>query len=453
VRARSLSRCDAAALAGALALSLGLVAAGVVAAPRAARAQEGAALAGAVDTARAKAVEDEIAALAERTSPAYLVVSGGSGVLISPDGWALTNHHVVASRELGDRWWVRSGDGARLRATLVGTDPRGDIALLRCEARRPLPCLPLGDSDALEIGDLVIALGNPYGFATRDAAPTVTLGIVSALHAYRQNYNDAIQTDAAINPGNSGGPLVNRRGEVVGINGRVAVRFGNRMNTGVGYSIPSNQIRRFLPRLQAGGVVPHGWIPGLTLAETEGGGGAGARVDDVSSGSVAATLGLAPGDVIVKVGDRAVRSPSGYHGAIGCFPAGDEVPLLVRRDGDERVVSATLVPLGQRTAAAPSGPRAWLGVRIRAARAAERDREGDEEGADIEVVEALASGPAARAGIETGDVIVAIGTKPVRAVDDVGEILGDLKPGAKVAVDVRRAGRALTLEVELARAP
>jgi S1-C subfamily serine protease len=190
---------------GAAALALTLL---LLLAP--ARAQDTAA-----SIAKARELEAAVEAVVDRAEPAYLVIGGGSGVLISDDGWAVTNHHVVATNKIGDRLWVRRASGERLRARLIGWDPRGDIALLKCDAKRPLPFLPLGDSDALRIGDLSIALGNPYGFAsppsTRDAEPTVTLGIVSAIHANRQNYSDAIQTDAAINPGNSGASATRSR--------------------------------------------------------------------------------------------------------------------------------------------------------------------------------------------------------------------------------------------------
>jgi len=427
-------------------------------APSPAAAQEDSALAeGALAPAiaRAKAVEAEFQALAEKTSPAFLVVGGGSGALITADGWALTNHHVVSSRQVGDRWWVRRGGGERLRATLVGIDPRGDIAILKCESAVPLPFLPLADSDALEIGDMVIALGNPYGFATRDAAPTVTLGIVSAVHANRQNYSDAIQTDAAINPGNSGGPLVNRAGELIGINGRVAVRFGNRMNTGVGYAIPSNQIRMFLPKLKAGGTVAHGWVPGVTLVDTADGGGAGALVEQVTKGGAAETMGLRAGDVIVKVGDRPVRTPSAYFGAIGAYPAGAAVPLVVQRDGAERAVEATLVAVGTRSSdeedEAPV--RGWLGVRLRVVAAGGQG--GGAEGAEglLEVLEAVEGGPAAKAGLEKGDALLKIRSRDVRTIEEVGRALARTEPGTKIEVTVRRGGAEKVIEITLGKAP
>ena len=399
----------------------------------------------AVSVERAKEVEAEVEALADRCSPAFVVVSGGSGVIISDDGFVLTNHHVVASRAIGDRWWVRRASGERLRAKLIGWDPRGDIALIKLDAKHPLPFLPLGDSDRLRIGDMAIALGNPYGFATRDAEPTVTLGIVSAIHAYRQNYNDAIQTDAAINPGNSGGPLLNLRGEVVGINGRVAVRFGNRMNTGVGYAIPSNQIRRFLPKLKEGGTVAHGAIRGLILRDTDDG-GEGAIVDRVTPSSPADDAGFQRGDLVIRLDGREVRSPSAFYGALGCYPAGETVTAIVRRAGAEAALSATLVAIGE-SGDTPPAERPFLGARLGAAPEESEGKDG------VEVVEVIPAGPADKAGLRTHDVLLRVDGTAITSPDDLSRLLLQKHPGQKLELEVRRGTSELGLEVELGKTP
>ena len=199
----------------------------------------------------AEQLEDQVAGAIARAIPAYIRISlgggGGSGVIISPDGYALTNHHVAGDLNP----LVTLSDGRSFRAINIGYDPRGDITLLKIEHDEPLAYAESGASDKITVGAKAFALGNPFLFVDgRSSRPTVTLGNISAIGRYQQGYSAAIQTDARVNPGNSGGPLFTMDGKVVGIIGRIAVRrtFGTRINTGIGFAIPINQAMRFVHR-------------------------------------------------------------------------------------------------------------------------------------------------------------------------------------------------------------
>jgi S1-C subfamily serine protease len=421
-------------LAGAAAAALTVLA---VPAARTVQAEEGSG----ADRARAVAVavQQEIRAAVEQASPAFVVVSGGSGVVISPDGWALTNHHVIAGHEVGERWWVRMDGDKPYIAQLIGTDPRGDIAVLKLESEEPLPYVELGNSDAVRIGDLTFALGNPFGFAD-DAEPTVSVGIVSANHLNRGGYSDAIQTDAPLNPGNSGGPLLNLRGELIGINGRIAVRFGNRQNTGIGYAIPTNQIRRFLPALQKGGIVYHGRMGGLRLRSAEPR-GTGVVVTRVSDGSAAQSAGLRRGDRIVQVDGMPVSGATRFQGLVGAYPAGARLTLGVERDDAEIELVATLQAPPEADEAAEPG---FLGVRL-------GSTSEDSEVRGVEVSEVIEGGPAEKAGLRAGDRILTFNGTEVRTGRELANVVRSLSAGTRVEIDVERGGEALTLTAVLSK--
>ena len=193
---------------------------------------------------------------------------GGSGVIISPDGYALTNFHVV--QPSGDYMLCGLADGELYDTVVVGVDPTGDVALIQLLGRDDFPTVRLGDSDQTEIGDWCFTIGNPFILAT-DFMPSVAYGVVSGTHRYQYpagtllEYTDCIQTDAAINPGNSGGPLFNAQGELIGINGRGSFEKRGRVNVGVGYAISINQIQKFLGYLRSGRIVDHATL-GATVA-------------------------------------------------------------------------------------------------------------------------------------------------------------------------------------------
>jgi serine protease Do len=390
--------------------------------------------------------ELEAAAVAalEKAKPAFTFVkapqggsgvSGGSGFAISADGFILTNEHVVAgSREI----WVFFCGGRAFRAQAVGHDAQGDLALLKVQSAEPLPFLELSDSDALKTGDRVLALGDPFligsepiflSQAPPDFEPSASMGIVSAVHRYSDTYNDAIQVDLAVNRGNSGGPLLTLDGKVVGINGKIETRFEVGINTGVGYAIPSNQIQRFLGPLRAagGGSVLHGAIRGLNVA-----GRAdeklGLPVTGVEGDSPAARYGFRDGDLILSLGGLPVRTQSRFLGVLGTYPAGHEVEVRVQRGEQEVQLKALLVAAGS----------PYLGVRL-------EQLTGDAKGVRITTVEP--NGPAQRAGLRAGDVILSLNGEEVVSTPDLARLVRSRSPGDEVTLKVERDGSAVDLKV------
>lgn len=269
----------------------------------------------------------------------------GSGVLVSADGLVLTNHHVAG---WATTVFVIRADGTRHRAEVVGTDPRGDLALLRIPGE-DLPFAPLGPDDGPEPGSWVFAMGNPFTLALQDGDPIVTQGVVSGLHRIQRGdargelfYGDAIQTDAEINPGNSGGPLFDLEGRLVGINGRIATRRANyRVNTGVGFAVSARQIRRVLPKLRAGGRVEHGYL-GIRYDVDEST-AAGVEVAFAYEESPAATAGILAGDRIVAIDGRPVRSGSALAGILSTYPEGARIRVAFTRRGERIDAEAVLV--------------------------------------------------------------------------------------------------------------
>ena len=266
--------------------------------------------------------------------------AAGSGVILDAErGYIVTNNHVVAKAE---QIIVGLRDGRRLKATLVGTDPEADIAVIQISVE-DLVAVPLGDSDRLEVGDFVIAIGNPFGLGQ-----TVTSGIVSALGRSGlgiEGYEDFIQTDASINPGNSGGALVNLRGELVGINTAILGPSGG--NIGIGFAIPINMAREVMDQIVEYGEVRRGVLgvaaqdltpnlaDGLGIKARE-----GAVIAQVMSGSAAEAAGLLRGDVIVAINGESVRNASHLRNEIGLVRVGQTVELRVVRDGEVRTVTA-----------------------------------------------------------------------------------------------------------------
>jgi serine protease Do len=332
---------------------------------------------------------DDLVELCTRVRPAFVFIRGGSGIVIRSDGLMLTNDHVIEGRRTHA---VRLGDGSTHRARLLGTDPEGDLAVLKLEIEEgaTVPHLELGDTVPLAVGDETLAVGNPFGLGVLDQAPTFTAGIVSALHHVQGSYTECIVTDTELNPGNSGGPLLDMSGRVVGINGQISTRFGLRSNTGLGFAIGARQIRLWLPRLEAAGgeEVRHGRLVGLDLRAPDAA-RRGAVVADVAEGSVAATAGFRPGDVIVALDGAPVPTPRRLAGLVGIYPDGHDVEVTVERDGAEATLVARLV--------APR--RCAIGMRL------ERPK-GDELAARVARVEP--DSPAAAAGLLAGDEIVAV---------------------------------------------
>jgi putative serine protease PepD len=279
--------------------------------------------------------------MTEAGPPTKPVTSGGSGVVFTKDGFILTNDHVT----LGEQR-VRIGlrSGRTLTGDVTGRDRIGDIAVIKIAAT-DLPFAPLGESDRLREGDLVLALGNPFGLAGDDHEPSATLGIVSGLHRFQGGekvYGDAIQIDAAVNPGNSGGPLFDMNGRVVGITGRISIRGTEKKNVGVGFAVPIDQIKLVLADLEVGAEVVHGYLGVRFRGETDGDGRPGVEVLGVLPGAPADRAGLKRGDRILEANGKAVDQPVRLENVLSVLPAGSEVVLAVERDGKRFEAKATL---------------------------------------------------------------------------------------------------------------
>ncbi len=257
---------------------------------------------------------------------------GGSGVIITPDGYALSNFHVTAGA--GAAMKCGLPDGKVYDAVIVGVDPVGDVSLIKLLGRDDFPTAPLGDSDLVEAGQWCFAVGNPFLLAT-DFQPTVTFGIISGVHRYQYpagtllEYADCIQTDAAINPGNSGGPLFNMQGELIGINGRGSFEKRGRVNVGVGYAISINQIKNFLGYLRSGRIVDHAELGATVGTDPEG----RVVVTDILESSDAYRRGLRYGDELISFAGRPVTTTNMYKNILGTLPKGWRVPLSFRREG------------------------------------------------------------------------------------------------------------------------
>ena len=257
---------------------------------------------------------------------------GGSGVLISPDGYALTNFHVVQPAGVAMKCGL--SDGRIYDAVLVGLDPTGDVALVKLVGRDDFPFAELTDSDLVEVGDFCFAAGNPFLLAT-DLRPSISAGIVSGVHRYQfpagtiLEYADCLQVDAAINPGNSGGGLFDAQGRLIGVNGRASFEKRGRVNVGVGYAISANQLRNFLGFLEGGRLVDHATL-GATVASDEDG---RVVVSDILESSDAYRRGLRYDDEIVSLAGRPVRTVNALKNVLGTLPAGWRVPVVFRRAG------------------------------------------------------------------------------------------------------------------------
>jgi S1-C subfamily serine protease len=266
---------------------------------------------------------------------------GGSGVVISPDGYALTNFHVV--QPCGSHMKCAMADGNLYDAVVVGIDPVGDVAVIKLLGREDFPHSLMVDSNEVKVGDWCFAVGNPFLLAT-DFQPTVTYGIVSGTHRYQPpagtllEYTDCIQTDASINPGNSGGPLFNASGDLIGINGRGSFEKRGRVNVGVGYAISINQIKNFLGCLKSGRIVDHATL-GATVAMSDDG---SVHVSNILDSSDAYRRGLRYDDELVSFGGRPIDTQNAFKNVLGIYPKGWRVPLVYRRDGQEHEILVRL---------------------------------------------------------------------------------------------------------------
>jgi serine protease Do len=378
----------------------------------------------------------------------------GSGVIVSADGYLLTNHHVVRDAE---KVKVELSDRRTLDAKIVGVDAASDLAVLKIEAKG-LPVLPFGDSDALRVGDIVLAFGNPLG-----VGQTVTMGIVSAKGRATGvgdgSFEDFLQTDAPINQGNSGGALVSATGQLVGINSQIMSPSGG--NIGIGFAIPSRMAETVMTQLVNDGEVHRGQlgvtVQGVTsdiaqslgLSEVK-----GALVSAVTKDSPAGRAGIERGDVIVAVNGQPVTDGNALRNRIASTSPGSSVAVGLVRDGHEKTVHATLGQVASAKAKADRaepGEGGRLGLAVRPVTPEMAKELGLAAGTGLYVAEVEPDGPAADAGIRPGDVIEQVNRKPVT---DVAELKAAVKgaAGKPALVLVSRKGDSLYLTIDPPRA-
>jgi len=372
----------------------------------------------------------------------------GSGFVIDDQGYILTNRHVI---EGADEINVSFPDGKRFEARIVGQDARTDVALIKIEPKGKLTPIALGNSDQVEAGEWVMAVGNPFGLP--GGGNSVTVGVVSFKGrdlelGVRNTSIEMIQTDAAINPGNSGGPLLNTRGEVVGINTMI-VTGGAQASAGVGFSVPINVAKEILPQLRDKGKVTRGWL-GVTigpmteeLAATYGLDDAkGAIVNSVTPGSPAAKAGLEPEDAILQADGRTIQDNGDLSRHIASRAPGTAVQLELLRGKDKKAVSVTLGTFPDQTPedGTPEAGRASLGMTLRDLTPAVSERLGlprDTRG--VVVVEVEAGEVAEDAGLIRGDVIVSVNGQPVPGTDAFDGAIAQARPAGRARLRVYNA--------------
>jgi serine protease Do len=383
------------------------------------------------------------------------ITSLGSGFIVSPDGVIITNNHVIEAADAID---VILQNGQTLEATVVGRDPATDVAVLRVQPRTPLPYVNLGDSDTARVGDIVLAIGNPFGLGG-----SLSVGVVSARNRNIDagRYDDFIQTDAAINRGNSGGPLFNTDGEVIGVNTAIVSPTGG--SVGVGFATPTSIVRPVLDQLLRYGETRRGWL-GVRLANVNSAaaqrsgwtGEGGAVITRITPNGPAADAGLRPGDVVVRFGGRTVPDSRALTRMVGESGVGDAVEVEIMRDGQRMVLRATIQRLqeadtGARMAeeegaGAPrsdGGPRGGriFGVALSEMDASLREEFQIEPSVTGLVVLGIDVGGANEGALRAGDVIEAMGPEPVDSMAAARAIAGRAAIGENaIVVRVNRDG-------------
>jgi serine protease Do len=369
----------------------------------------------------------------------------GSGFIVSPEGVILTNAHVVAD---ADTVTVKLTDRREFKAKVVGIDKQTDVAVLRIDAK-DLPTVKIGDPARARVGEWVLAIGSPFGFEN-----SVTAGIISAKSRTLpdEGYVPFMQTDVAVNPGNSGGPLINAAGEVIGINSQIYSQSGGYQ--GLSFAIPIDVAMKVEQQLVKNGKVSRGRL-GIAVQEVDQGLAdsfgldkpRGALVSSVDAGSPAAKAGLEPGDIILKFDGQEIGRSADLPVLVGNTAPGSKATLDIWRKGHERSLSVAVGDAGERTVAAktdanPAGGRLGLALRPLT-----REEKSQVDGGQGLVVEDIADGPAARAGIEPGDVILSANGTPVASVEQLRKQLAG--SDKRIALLIQRGDRRIFVPIKL----
>jgi serine protease Do len=392
----------------------------------------------------------------ERNPPERKIQSGGSGFIISSDGYVLTNHHVI---EDASEITISLNDRREFKAKLIGSDKKADVAVLKINSEKDLPFLTLGNSDEVKVGDWVVAIGSPYRLNF-----SVTAGIVSAktrsVPGRETSYIPFIQSDVAINPGNSGGPLFNMNGDVVGINAMIYSGSGGYM--GISFTIPMNYAKEIVDQIIETGVVARGWL-GVSVQEItkdladsfQLGTPRGALIGSVIKDSPAEKAGFKNGDVILEFDGKKIVYSGDLPLIVGRIKPDAKVQALIFRDKKEKIIS---VKVGQLEEIDPNQP-------IIAEKSKKRNKleivvssideisSEDQERFNITngvLVKEVYPGPAQEAGIQVGDIITSIAQKEIKSLNDYRKIVSFLKNGSSVPVRIIRNGNGtfLTLKIQ-----
>ena len=366
----------------------------------------------------------------------------GSGFIINKDGHILTNNHVV---ENADKITVTLSDNQQVEAELVGTDPQSDVALIKINVSDPLPTIPLGDSEALEVGEWVIAIGNPFGLSQ-----TVTVGVVSAKGRSRvgiNEYENFIQTDAAINPGNSGGPLLNIHGEVVGINSALYSRTGGYM--GIGFAIPINMVKSIEDQLQKHGKVTRGWLGvaiqdinenlaesfGLEKAE-------GILISETQPGAPADKAGIRQGDVLLSLNEIPLKDVADLRNLVALIIPGTDVTIHLIRESKPLDIE---VKIGEQPAdfgnlaqkKTTDSALGNFGLTVQDLTKDLAEQFGYQDRVGVIVSEVLPDSPAEQSGLKTGQLIEEVNKVSISSVADLQQVLSESAEQDRVLLKVR----------------
>jgi serine protease Do len=376
----------------------------------------------------------------------------GTGMIINDKGYILTNYHVVAGATQIN---VLLSNTSQYQAKVIGTDPKTDLAVIKVSAKEKLPYVTFGDSDKVEVGEWVVAIGQPRGLME-----SVTQGIISAKHRQGitdpSTYQDFLQTDAAINPGNSGGPLINLDGQVIGVTSIIASQSGG--FEGIGFAVPSNIAIHVSKALIETGKVKRGWL-GITLQDisfekmktlklssTK-----GALVMEVVKGGPADKAGIKPGDVILSFEGKDISDSGDLRNLVAGSTIGNEVKLGILRDGKKLSIPIKVGNLEDSAKMMASSVKDKLGVEVRPISETEKSKYGLEENQGVAVNKLDSKGPLSKSGFEVNDVILMVNNQPVENVEQFASLVATLKSHDKITILVvdHRSGQTGYVQVEV----